>query len=85
MCSAVFLQDLYWCFGIGWAGVGFYMMGMIGFIIQALALRKADSYAPLTDCTLRSVIVLFLGSDLFCSTSCYNSEATYTVLFTQNL
>ena len=38
---------LYWSFGIGWAGVGFYMMGMIGFIIQALALRKADSYAPI--------------------------------------
>ena len=37
---------LSWSFGIGWAGVSFYMTGMIGFIIQAIVLRKAG-YAPI--------------------------------------
>ena len=38
-------SGLYWSFGIGWASIVFYMMGMVGFIIQALVLKKADTYA----------------------------------------
>ena len=37
---------LSWSFGVGWAGASFYMTGMIGFIIQAILLRKTG-YAPI--------------------------------------
>ena len=37
---------LSWSFGIGWAGASFYLSGMIGFIIQAILLRKVG-YAPI--------------------------------------
>ena len=37
---------LSWSFGVGWAGASFYLLGMIGFIIQAILLRKVG-YAPI--------------------------------------
>ena len=38
---------LSWSFGIGWAGAIFYMVGTIGFIIQATVFRNLVGYAAI--------------------------------------